>query len=233
MSTVRDVMTTRVIALKQSAEYKQIVRALRENRVSGCPVISDAGQVLGVVSEADLLCKQADPDLPTGLIRLQWKLGEESKVTAVTAGDLMTSPAVTIHAGASVVDAARIMQDQRVKRLPVVGEDGQLAGIVSRADVLSAYERPDEDIRREVLHAIIAGEFALDPDGFGVTVKSGVVTLTGVVERMETALRLLARVRHTEGVVAARDRLVVAEASSWPGQPDGQHDPAAASSDIT
>ena len=146
-------MTTRVIALKQSADYKQIVCALRENRVSGCPVISDAGQVLGVVSEADLLYKEADPDLPTGLIRLQWKLGEESKVTAVTAGDLMTSPAVTIHAGASVVAAARIMQDQRVKRIPVVREDGQLVGIVSRADVLSAYERPDEDIRREVLHA--------------------------------------------------------------------------------
>lgn len=210
-------MTTRVIALKRGADYKEIVCAMRQNRVSGCPVISDAGQVIGVVSEADLLYKEADPDLPTGLIRLQWKLGEESKVTAVTAGDLMTSPAVAIHPGASVVDAARIMQDQRVKRLPVVGEGGQLVGIVSRADVLSAYERPDEDIRQEVLRAVIAGEFALDPDGFEVTVKSGVVTMAGVVERQETALRLLARVRHTEGVVAARDRLAVAKASSWTG----------------
>ena len=123
---------------------------LRQYRVSACPVINDAGKVVGVVSEADLLYKVADPDPPSGLIRLRWKLGEESKVNAITAGQLMTSPAISIQPDAPVAIAARVMQDRRVRRLPVVGPDGMLIGIVSRTDLLSVYERPDRDIRDEV-----------------------------------------------------------------------------------
>lgn len=212
-ATVRSVMTKRVIALKRNAEFKEIVAVLRQCRVSACPVINETGEVIGVVSEADLLHKVADPHPPSGLVRLRWKLGEESKVSAVTAGQLMTSPAVTIAPGASVADAARLMQNRRVKRLPVVEQGRQLIGIISRADVLSVYERPDQDIRDEVLDVVIAGEFALDPGSLEVMVTSGVVTLTGLVDSTDTALRLLARVRHAEGVVAARDRLAIAEVS--------------------
>jgi CBS domain-containing protein len=207
-------MTTRVVAVKRNADYKRIVSALRQFGVSGCPVINDAGQVVGVVSAADLLFKEADPGLPPGLIRLRWKLGEESKVTAVTAGRLMTSPAVTISPGAPVVVAARVMQDRQIGRLPVVGADGQLIGIVSRTDVLSVYERPDADILDEVTKEVMAGEFGLDPAEFGVTVTSGVVTISGQMPRPDAALELLARIRHTEGVVAVRNRLAV-------GEPDG------------
>ncbi len=217
-ATVKSVMTPRVIALKPDADFKEICGVLRRYRVSACPVINDAGQVIGVVSEADLLCKVADPDLPSGLIRLRWKLGEESKATAVTASRLMTSPAVTISPGASVTEAARLMQNQRVKRLPVVAAGGKLIGIISRADVLSVYERPDAEIRDEVLDIIIAGEFALDPAGFQVGVRSGVVTLTGVVERADIALPLIARIRHAEGVVATRDRLSIGAQGTWSGQ---------------
>ena len=217
-ATVRDVMTTKVIAITISADFKQIVSVLRRYRVSACPVINGAGEVIGVVSEADLLCKVAEPALPAGLIRLAWKLGEESKVTAVTAGQLMTSPAVTIQPGAPVAVAARVMQDRRIKRLPVVGPGGVLIGLVSRADVLSVYERPDPDILHDVTRGIIAGEFSLGPGDLEVNVASGIVTLTGLMERRDTALELLARIRHAEGVVAVRDRLVVAEQmSEWPG----------------
>jgi len=107
------------------------------------------------------------------------------------------------------------MQERQVKRLPVVSGDGRLAGIVSRADVLSVYERPDAEILAELTKQILAGEFALDPDQFEVTVTSGVVTLSGEVERPETALELLARIRHVEGVVGTRNRLSVGEASNW------------------
>lgn len=212
-ATVGDVMTRRVIAVKRSADYKEICSVLRQHRVSACPVINDAGKVVGVVSEADLLYKVADPNPPSGLIRLRWKLGEESKVNAITAGQLMTSPAVSIKPDAPIAIAARVMQTRRVRRLPVVGAEGLLIGIVSRTDLLSVYERPDFGIRDEVIRDIIAGEFGLDPAEFEVTVASGIVTLAGRLAQLETALELLARVRHAEGVVAVRDRLIVAEMS--------------------
>src|SRR5271166_1877270 len=136
-ATVGDVMTTRVIAVKRSADYKEICWVLRQYRVSACPVINDDGNVVGVVSEADLLYKVADPSPPSGLIRLRWKLGEESKVNAVTAGRLMTTPAISIQPEAPVQVAAQVMQDRRVRRLPVVGPGGLLIGIVSRSDLLS------------------------------------------------------------------------------------------------
>src|SRR5215472_12559237 len=159
-TTVADVMTTRVIAVKRNADFKQIAQVLRQYRVSACPVINDAGQVVGVVSEADLLYKTADCDLPAGLIRLRWKLGERSKITAVTAQELMTSPAVTIQADARVQVAARVMRDSRVKRLPVVGSDGALIGIVTRADVLAVYDRPDADILAEIA-GVLLDEFGI------------------------------------------------------------------------
>jgi CBS domain-containing protein len=214
-TTVGDVMTTRVIAVRRNADFKQIVSVLRKYRVSACPVINETGKVVGVVSEADLLFKEADPNPPAGLIRLRWKLGEESKVNAVTAGQLMTSPAVTIHPSASIVVAARVMQERRIKRLPVVTEDGLLIGLVSRSDVLSVYERADSGIEDEVATDIIAGEFGLEPAAFNVAVTSGIVTIGGLMDRQDQALELVARIRHVDGVVAVRDRIQVA------GQPGG------------
>jgi CBS domain-containing protein len=218
-ATVRDVMTTRVIAVRQDADFKEIVTALRRYRVSACPVIDDANRLIGLVSEADLLCKQTDPDLPTGKVRLAWRLGEESKATAVTADQLMTAPAIAIHPGAPVTDAARLMEDNQIKRLPVVGTDGRLVGILTRSDVLSVFERPDADIWDEIAKRILDEEFGLDPDSFDLTVRSGIVTIGGLVGPRETALNLLARVRHTEGVVSVRDRLSYsAKTELAPGQ---------------
>ncbi len=212
-ATVGDVMTKRVIAVKRSADYKEICSVLRQHRVSACPVINDSGKLVGLVSEADLLYKVADPNPPSGLIRLRWKLGEESKVNAVTAGRLMTSPAISIQPEAPIAVAARVMQDRRIRRLPVVGPGGMLVGIVSRTDLLSVYERPDIEIRDEVVREIIIGEFGLDAGEVDVTVAAGVVTLAGPLALQNTALSLLARVRHAEGVVGVRDRLLVAEAN--------------------
>jgi CBS domain-containing protein len=210
-TTVADVMTTKVIAVTRDADFKQLASVLREFRVSACPVVDGAGRVIGVVSEADLLYKVADCELPVGLIRLRWKLAEESKITAVTAGQLMTAPAVTIHADAPVQVAARVMQDRQLKRLPVVGPLGELVGIVSRVDLLALYDRPDADILAEV--ASVVDEFGVSA-GVDVTVSSGVVTLAGSVRSPRAALELAARLRHVEGVVAVRDRLTV-------GQPIG------------
>jgi CBS domain-containing protein len=206
-ATVRDVMTTRVIALREKADFKEIVSALRRYRVSACPVLDDSDRVIGVVSEADLLYKETDPELPEGLIRLSWRLTEECKATAVTADALMTTPAITIGPAAPVSKAARLMQSRQVKRLPVVDGDGRLVGIVARSDVLSVFERPDADIRDEVVKVIIGEEPGLNSSAFDVTVSSGIVTISGLVDLRETALTLLARVRHVEGVIAVRNRM--------------------------
>jgi CBS domain-containing protein len=206
-TTVRDVMTTRVVALREDADYKEIVTALRRYRVSACPVIDEANRVIGLVSEADLLFKETNADLPSGKVRLAMRLGEQSKAAAVTADQLMTAPAVAIDPGAPVAEAARVMQDKQIKRLPVVGADGRLVGILTRSDVLSVFERPDADIWDEIGKQVLDEEFGLDSDSFDLTVRSGIVTIGGLVERRETALDLLARVRHAEGVVSVRDRL--------------------------
>jgi CBS domain-containing protein len=206
-ATVGDVMTTNVVALRDDADYKEIVAVLRTYRVSACPVIDDGYRVMGLVSEADLLCKLTDPDYPAGLERLRWRLTQQTKANALTAGQLMTSPAIAVHPWATLAEAARQMEQRQIKRLPVVDQDERLVGIVTRSDVLSVYERPDDDIRDEVANVILGEEFDLDPDEFDVAVNSGIVTIAGPVDGLKTALRLLGRIRHSEGVVGTRDRL--------------------------
>ena len=226
MSTaVKDVMTTRVVWVRQDAPFKEIAAALREHRVSAFPVLDEAGKVIGVVSEADMLTKEAlaggydgMPGMITGLLRHK----EQDKARAITAGDLMTSPAVTIGAGDTVEDAARIMYKRKVKRLPVVDADGHLTGIVSRADVLAVFDRSDDDIRKEITGNVIGDEFLVDPDTLLVRVKDGVVTLTGVPENNELGHEIVRRVRHVQGVVAVRDRLSYPPPESNDGPLDGQ-----------
>jgi CBS-domain-containing membrane protein len=204
-ATVGDVMTTSVVALHEDADYKDIVNVLRRYRVSACPVIDETGRVIGLVSEADLLCKETDPDYPVGLERLNWRVHQENKANALTAKQLMTSPAVAIHPWAPVQEAAREMEQREIKRLPVVDQEDRLVGIVARSDVLSVYERPDREILDDVIEVMRGEEFGLNPDSCDVTVNSGIVTIEGRVDRFDTALRLLARIRHREGVVGIRD----------------------------
>jgi CBS domain-containing protein len=207
-TTVGDVMTTNVVTVREDTEYKEIVVLLRRHRVSAFPVLDPAGRVVGVVSEADLLLKEAAPALPTGAVRLAWRLRERTKASGVTAADLMTAPAVTIGPDAAVMDAARLMRSRRVKRLPVVSENARiLLGIISRVDVLSVFERSDEHIRNEIIKTVIAGHFALDPELFDITVNSGIATIAGPVGSRATALNLLGAAWEVEGVVAVRDRL--------------------------
>ena len=214
-TTVSEVMTRRVVALREDAEYKEIATALRRYHVSACPVIDDRNRVLGVVSAADLLHKQTDPEMPSGLYRLSWRLREHTKATATSAAELMTAPATVIDPAAPVRVAAKVMQRNQIKRLPVATSDGRLVGIVSRTDLLSVFERSDTDIWDDVIKVMVSEEFALNPENFDVTVRSGVVTLCGLIEQRGAALKLLARLRNAEGVVGVRDRLSYPAESAW------------------
>jgi CBS domain-containing protein len=206
-STVKDVMTTHVIAARQSAPYKELAAMLRDQRVSAFPVVDEDNKVIGVVSESDLLTKEAlEGTVPRTLESLTSQR-VRSQVNGVTAADLMTRPAVTIGPDEPVTSAARLMYDQRVKRLPVIGADGRLVGIVTRSDVLSVYSRPDADIEREIAEDLIPGTFGGEAGKFTVAVKDGIVTIEGTPETAAAGHGIIAAARHAEGVVAVRDRL--------------------------
>jgi CBS domain-containing protein len=205
---VKDVMTSRVIWVKRDTPFTAIAAALREHRVSAFPVLDDQGRVIGVVSESDLLAKLAlgiddETHGVTGILG-----GHQlEKAHASTAEELMTSPACLASPDDTVEHAAQIMYKRKVKRLPVVDADNRLAGIVSRADVLAAYDRPDAEIGEEVRNDIAVCESLADAGRFGVSVTDGVVTLTGRPRTRQQGHDIIRRARHVHGVVAVRDRL--------------------------
>src|SRR5690242_2720234 len=166
-TTVKDVMTTRVIRVTKDATFREMAAALREHRVSAFPVVDDDRKVIGVVSEADMLNKEALID-ETGVISGILHHRDQVKARGVTAGDLMTTAVVAVRPDDTVEHAAKLMYDRAVKRLPVTDENGRLAGIVSRADVLSVFDRTDKDIHREITEDVILGEFLADPQAFDV-----------------------------------------------------------------
>ncbi|MFF9479284.1 CBS domain-containing protein [Streptomyces sp. NPDC014733] len=202
--TVADVMTRQVVAVRRDAGFKEIVEAMARWKVTAVPVVGEEGRVVGVVSEADLLVKEEFHDHRTGLVEQQRRLAATAKAGSRRAEDLMAAPAVTVGAGASLPQAARLMATHHVKRLPVVGEDGALRGIVSRADLLKVFLRPDRDLAAEVRRDVVEPLFPDAHRRIGVTVDAGVVTLSGVVA--DTAVVPLAArlTRAVEGVVDVR-----------------------------
>ena len=211
-STVKDVMTTQVVAVRKAASFKEMAVKMRDSRIGAFPVLDDGGRVIGVVSAADMLNKEADlatgPEPLSSLLRF----GDREKAAGVTAAELMTSPAVTIGPDAPVAEAARLMRDRRVKRLPVVNATGHLIGVISRADVLSIFTRPDEKIRHEVTGEVIRCGALVRPQGFTVTVHDGIVTLSGRPENDRAGRDLIEAVQHIEGVVTVQDQLSYAGA---------------------
>jgi CBS domain-containing protein len=205
-TTVQDVMTTRVIWVKKDATFREMAVALREYQVSAFPVVDDDRKVIGVVSEADMLNKEALGDEPGPLGGILHRR-DQAKARGVTAGDLMTTAVVAVRPEDTVEHAAKLMYDRGVKRLPVTDESGRLVGIVSRADVLSVFDRTDAAISHEITHDVLLGEFLVDPSAFQVTVMDGIVTLAGRPETNKTGHDIVRRIGHVQGVVAVRDRL--------------------------
>ncbi|WP_324787699.1 CBS domain-containing protein [Streptomyces sp. H51] len=196
--TVSDVMTQTVIAVGRDAPFKEVVGLIDQWKVSALPVLVGEGRVIGVVSEADLLAKEEFRDGGEE----DAERDERRKAAALTAGELMSSPAVTVHADASVAEAARIMARRHVKRLPVVDGVGLLQGVVSRSDLLKVFLREDEEIAEEIRHEVL-GQLPITTE-LTVTVRDGVVVLSGPLPD-RTLVPIVARaVRAVEGVVDIR-----------------------------
>ncbi len=204
-ATVRDIMTTSVVAVRRDASFKEMADMLRRRRISAFPVLDDAGRVIGVVSAGDFLVKEAVQADSASVLAALRHIREDDKAAGITAGDLMTKPAITIGPEASAAAAARLMYDRRVKRLPVVNQAGKLLGILSRVDILAVFARPDSDIRDEIMLRVLPGLLAA-PENIEVAVRNGIVTLSGELPAGESSA-LVAAARHVEGVVAVRDRL--------------------------
>ncbi|WP_338676525.1 CBS domain-containing protein [Streptomyces sp. SCSIO 30461] len=216
---VSDVMTLKVVAVRRDALFKEIVRAMEQWKVSALPVLEAEGRVIGVVSEADLLPKEEFHDRAMSLTEQRQRLSDLLKAGAVTAEELMTAPAVTVRPDATLAQAARIMAVKHVKRLPVVDAEDMLQGIVSRADLLKVFLRPDEEIEEEVRRTVIAYLFPAFSHAIHVHVHEGVVTLRGQIN--DTSLISVAArlIRAVEGVVDVEPHLTGESAA--PAGPEG------------
>jgi len=210
---VSDVMTTSVVTVDRITPYQEIDRLLTEHRISGVPVLKMGREVAGVVTEADLLAAE---DETSRRARMASSVGRRRLLhkqphVSLTAGTLMTAPAITIGPDATIPAAARLMNMHHIRRLPVVDEDRKLVGVVSRRDLLSVFLRPDADIAHDV-RQVLDEIPVTDPQDVIVTVRHGVVTLTGMMrpepgdshDLVALALRLIWDV---DGVVDVVNRL--------------------------
>ncbi|TMS00302.1 CBS domain-containing protein [Nonomuraea basaltis] len=216
---VSDVMTRDVASVNGSTPFKEVAEILIAHAVSAVPVVDAEGHVIGVVSEADLLRKEEFREQfyregyrPPLRARLRERMGREGhkageKALGDTAAELMTAPAVTITPADTTVEAARLMQEHGVKRLPVVDEDGTLLGIVSRHDLLKVFVRQDGDIAQEVREDVLDRSLWVDTDDVRIRVDRGVVTLSGSVNRRSDAEIATRMVQRVNGVVDVIDKL--------------------------
>ncbi|MBZ4018757.1 CBS domain-containing protein [Streptomyces purpurogeneiscleroticus] len=204
---VDDVMTRTVVAVGRDAPFKEIVKTMEQWQVSALPVLEGESRVVGVVSEADLLPKEQFRDHTPSRIEQARELEALVKSGGMTAGELMTSPAITVHADATIAQAARTMAVYRIKRLPVVDSVGRLEGVVSRSDLLKVFLREDTDIAEEIRREVVGPLFRSHAPEVTVEVSEGVVTLRGRIvdcSLIPVAARLI---RSVEGVVDADMRL--------------------------
>ncbi|WP_407836581.1 CBS domain-containing protein [Streptomyces sp. DSM 116496] len=181
---VGEAMTADVVSVDRSATFREIAKLLADYDITGLPVVDEDDRVVGIVSESDLLARKA-----------------------LTAADIMSAPAVTVHAQESASEAGQLMTRLGLQRLPVTDEQERLIGIVTRRDLLRVFLRPDADIRRQVSEDVLSGNIGAPTGAVDIHVLDGVVTLAGRLERQSQvplALRLTARL---DGVVAVVDEL--------------------------
>ncbi|MFO7250548.1 MAG: CBS domain-containing protein [Actinomycetes bacterium] len=218
---VKDVMTRDVASVHADTPFKDVAELLIARGISAVPVVDDAGRVVGVVSEADLLHKEEFREQyyqegyqPPLRARLRRRLSEEGGVATAerkargeVAGELMTTPAVTVTPTTTMTAAVRKMEEHGVKRLPVVDEEGRLEGVVSRHDLLKVFVRDDADLAREIREEVLERGLWLDNVDIDVEVDHGVVTLRGHVDRRSEAQIAVRMVGRVNGVVDVIDKL--------------------------
>jgi CBS domain-containing protein len=207
---VNDVMTTAVLTVQTDTTLKQAAAMMAEHGISGLPVVDGAGQVVGVVSEGDILFKEVGGASKRPFLDRLLSLPpseREAKLAAETVGEAMTAPALTIAPTRPLAKAASMMLDEGVKRLPVLDEAENLVGIVTRADLVRAFVRPDSAIEQEIREDVIRRSLWIEPDLIEVEVHSGEVRLAGQVETKAEAELVPEFVQRVPGVVSVLSKL--------------------------
>jgi CBS domain-containing protein len=207
---VNDVMTTAVLTVQTDTTLKQAAAMMAEHGISGLPVVDGAGQVVGVVSEGDILFKEVGGASKRPFLDRLLSLPpseREAKLAAETVGEAMTAPALTIAPNRPLAKAASMMLDEGVKRLPVLDEAENLVGIVTRADLVRAFVRPDSAIEQEIREDVIRRSLWIEPDLIEVEVHSGEVRLAGQVETKAEAELVPEFVQRVPGVVSVLSKL--------------------------
>lgn len=205
---IHELMTRKVVTVTPEMSLKDVATLLAKHRISGVPVCDADGHVVGVVSEADILWKELGLRAGHGLLEriFDSAYGEDVRIAASTAGEAMTSPAITVPPEASVVRAAELMIENGINRLPVVSE-GRLVGIVARADLVRAFKRSDEEIEREIADDVLLRTLWVDPDSVSLVVLGGNVTVAGEVENRSIAELIEEYIRRVPGVASVRSQL--------------------------
>jgi CBS domain-containing protein len=207
--SVADVMRDQVVAVRERARFAEIVAAMRRFHISSLPVVDSEDRVIGLISNYDLLLGDVTYGFGAA-VRFRWfgRRAVRGGVSGRVAVELMSVPPVTVTAATPAREAAREMYRCRIHQLPVVDAlTGRLTGIVTRSDLLAVYERPDEEIRCEILYGIIQQTLGMSVDGFDVSVVGGAVTIRGRLERRSDAVRLGGAVVHVAGVSTLVDHL--------------------------
>ena len=196
---VLDIMSIDVLTVSPADSLKAAARRMVEAGVSGLPVIDSDAKLVGIITEADFLEREADRSHRRLLDALMHK--QDKIVEAETVGEVMSTHPVVIYPEASVTEAARVMSHHHVKRLPVVNDEGLLQGIVSRGDVVTVFTRPDDVIEDEIREDLINRVLLLDADALEVDVTDGIVLLSGCLPTRTDKRLLEEMVRRIDGVV--------------------------------
>jgi CBS domain-containing protein len=201
---VRDVMVADPVTVTPATPLKDLVDILVTQRVGCVPVTGMHAKLVGVVTETDLLKKEALQRDPDGHHWAHMSYRARRAIAAAeTAGDLMSTHPTTVRPEATVAEAARLMDRHQVSCLPVTGEHGQLLGVVGLRDLLRVFLRPDKAIRSEIISQVLVDYLGTNPALVHVEVTDGVVTMTGELERKSLLPLVLPAVRAIDGVIDA------------------------------
>ena len=217
----RDVMISPVITIRKSATVREVARILLEKRISAVPVVDNIGKLVGMMTESDLMRRaEAGTERPYSWW-VHFLAGDATvaadyvKSHAVRVEDVMTSDVVTATPETPLHEIASLFEEHRIKRVPIVSEDGNLVGIVSRANLIQVVASarpklemtlPDSTIRRKLLSELKKQSWA-HTHNLSVTVTNGVVDLWGDAQSSEERKAIRVAAENIAGVLAVNDHL--------------------------